>query len=67
MAIVYGTAIVAESVRMGRATATMLSVPNWMTESAIPLGFGILLLQCLAEMARLIVGRRPRQDGVDRA
>jgi TRAP-type C4-dicarboxylate transport system permease small subunit len=67
MAIVYGTAIVAESVRMGRATATMLSVPNWMTESAIPLGFGILLLQCLAEMARLVVGRRPRQGGVDRA
>lgn len=59
VAIVYGIGIVAESVRLGRATATMLSVPQWMTESAIPVGFSILLLQCLAELGRLIAGRRP--------
>lgn len=58
VAIVYGTGIVVESVRMGRATATMLSAPQWMTEIAIPVGFGILLLQCLAELARLVAGRR---------
>ncbi len=54
VAIYYGTAIVVESVEVGRATSTMLSVPRWMTESAIPIGFGVLLLQCMAEFARLI-------------
>lgn len=58
VAIVYGSGIVAESVRQGRATATMLSVPQWMTESAIPIGFALLLLQCLAELARLFAPRR---------
>ncbi|MBL6929135.1 MAG: TRAP transporter small permease [Rhodospirillales bacterium] len=56
VAIYYGTQIVAESVEIGRATSTMLSVPRWMTESAIPIGFGILLLQCMAEFTRLISG-----------
>ncbi len=58
ISIVYGVGIVVESVRLGRATATMLSVPQWMTESAIPLGMGLLLLQCLAELVRLLAGRR---------
>jgi C4-dicarboxylate transporter, DctQ subunit len=53
VAIFYGTGIVAESIEMGRATSTMLSVPRWMTESAVPIGFGILLLQCLAELGRV--------------
>ncbi len=55
VAIYYGTAIVVESVVVGRATSTMMAVPRWMTESAIPIGFSILLLQCLAELARLFV------------
>ncbi len=49
----YGYLIVEESVRMGRATSTMLSVPRWTTESAIPVGFALLALQCLVEIARL--------------
>jgi TRAP-type C4-dicarboxylate transport system permease small subunit len=57
IAILYGSGIVIESVQMGRATATMLSVPQWMTESAIPVGFGLLFLQCLAELLRLLAGR----------
>ncbi|MBE0530226.1 MAG: TRAP transporter small permease [Rhodospirillales bacterium] len=65
MAIVYGTGIVVESIQMGRATATMLSVPQWMTESAVPIGFSILLLQCLAELARIVARRRLPQNGTD--
>lgn len=57
VAIYYGVGIVVESVEVGRATSTMLSVPRWMTESAVPIGFGILLLQCVAEFARLVSGR----------
>ncbi|WP_316977302.1 TRAP transporter small permease [Shumkonia mesophila] len=63
VAIVYGTGIVVESVRLGRATATMLSVPQWMTESAIPLGMGLLFLQCLAELLRRLAGRLPGSAG----
>lgn len=57
VAIYYGIQIVAESVEIGRATSTMLSVPRWMTESAIPVGFSILLLQCIAEFIRVVSGR----------
>ena len=53
VAITYGSAIVAESVTVGRATSTMMAVPKWMTESAVPTGFAILLMQCLAQLARL--------------
>ena len=57
IAVYYGILIVAESVEMGRATSTMLSVPKWMTESAIPIGFGLLALQCLAELTALYKGK----------
>ena len=63
VAIVYGTGIVIESVQLGRATATMLSVPQWMTGSAIPLGFTLLLVQCAAELLRLLRGGRPAGGG----
>ena len=53
VAIYYGTATVAESIEVGRATSTMMAVPRWMTESAIPIGFSILLAQCLAQLIRL--------------
>jgi len=52
VAIAYGSEILLESIRMGRATSTMLGVPKWMTESAIPVGFGLLLVQTLAELLR---------------
>jgi TRAP-type C4-dicarboxylate transport system permease small subunit len=53
VAVWHGGAIVAESVAVGRHTSTMLAVPKWMTESAIPAGFALLLLQALAELVRL--------------
>ena len=49
----YGSGIVMESIRMGRHTSTMLGVPKWMTESSIPIGFGLLLAQVLAEFVKL--------------
>ncbi len=57
VAIYYGTDILLESIRMGRATSTMLGVPKWMTESAIPVGFSVLLLQTVGEMVRLFSRR----------
>jgi len=51
-----GSVIVIDSVAIGRATSTMLGVPKWMTESAVPIGFTLLLLQTLAELVRLARG-----------
>lgn len=53
IAIWYGLDIMLDSIRLGRATSTMLAVPQWMTELAIPLGFTLLALQALAELVRL--------------
>jgi TRAP-type C4-dicarboxylate transport system permease small subunit len=53
VAIAWGIEIVAESVRFSRSTSTMLDVPQWMTELAIPIGCGLLLLQCIAQLVRL--------------
>lgn len=52
----YGLETVIDSIRIGRATSTMLAVPKWMTELAIPVGFGLMLLQTLAELIRTISG-----------
>lgn len=56
VAFVYGVEIVTDSIRVGRATSTMLAVPSWMTELAIPVGFGLMLVQACAELARTVIG-----------
>ncbi len=53
VAVTYGMDIMLDSIRQGRATSTMLSVPKWMTEAAIPFGFTLLALQALADLIRL--------------
>lgn len=53
VAVWYGLDIMLDSIRLGRATSTMLAVPQWMTELAIPLGFTLLALQAAAELIRL--------------
>lgn len=58
VAVYYGMEILLDSIAIGRSTSTMLSVPKWMTESAVPLGFSVLFLQCVVELARLVHGRR---------
>jgi C4-dicarboxylate transporter, DctQ subunit len=52
-AVVYGCAIVAESVAQNRHASTMLGLPRWITEAAIPVGFALLTLQALVELVRL--------------
>lgn len=69
IAIGYGTGIVSESIAMGRHTSTMLGVPRWITESAIPFGFGLLLAQVTVEFVRLwrdLDGRQPEPAGGQR-
>ncbi|MCZ4287716.1 TRAP transporter small permease [Hoeflea alexandrii] len=49
VAVYYGVVTVNESVQIGRKTASMLSVPQWLTEISIPIGFALLFIQCLVE------------------
>jgi len=53
VALWWGAQIVLESIQMGRHTSTMLAVPKWMTESSIPIGFGLLLAQVATEFVKL--------------
>ncbi len=56
VATYYGTSVVMESIEMGRKTSTMLGVPKYFTESAIPVGFGLLFIQALVETVKLLKG-----------
>lgn len=56
VALYYGADVVFESIEMGRKTSTMLGVPKWFTESAIPVGFGLLFVQTVVEFLKLIRG-----------
>ena len=57
IAIWYGMVIMIDSIVLGRVSSTMLGVPKWMAEASIPIGFTLLLLQCLAEGVHLWRGR----------
>lgn len=48
-----GVGIVTESIEQGRRAPTMIETPTWVPEIAIPIGFGLLLLQVIAELVRL--------------
>ena len=53
VAVWFGATVALESVRIGRASPTMLGIPQWATESAIPIGFGLLFVQALAQLGAL--------------
>jgi len=52
----YGWSIAWDSLVRGRSTGTMLNIPNWWTEMVIPIGFGLLFLQCAVEIRRRFAG-----------
>lgn len=53
IAVWYGADIVADSIKLGRRQPTMLEMPNWISEIPVVLGFLLLFVQALAELARL--------------
>ncbi|MCP3944125.1 MAG: TRAP transporter small permease [Desulfobacteraceae bacterium] len=59
VALYYGGEIVLESIETGRKTSTMLEVPEWLTQSAIPVGFGLLFIQTIVEFLKLIYNKGP--------
>lgn len=40
----------------GRTTGSMLDLPTWVTELAIPFGFGLLFIQALIEIGKAATG-----------
>ncbi len=54
VALIYGIEIAVESIKVGRATSTMLAVPKWMSEISIPIGFGLMLMQTFVELVRTV-------------
>lgn len=52
----YGAQVVIDAVAINAASASMLGLPMWITQSAIPLGFGLLFIQCLTEAALVLTG-----------
>ncbi|MEM1345077.1 MAG: TRAP transporter small permease [Pseudomonadota bacterium] len=63
----HGYAIFATSFARGRTTGSMLDLPAWLTELAVPLGFGLLGVQALIEIGRALSGDypRPREGGAE--
>lgn len=45
----------ARSIKLGTATDTALSLPMWTIQLALPIGLGLLFLQCCAELLKLWV------------
>lgn len=52
----YGAYIVMDAISINAASASMLGLPMWITKSAIPVGFGLLFIQCLTEAALVLTG-----------
>ncbi len=63
VAAVQGWFIAYDSLERGRSTGTMLNIPNWWSEMVIPVGFAVLFLQCLVELARLARQVPPASTG----
>ncbi|GAB5468230.1 MAG: hypothetical protein Kilf2KO_12600 [Rhodospirillales bacterium] len=63
VAVVWGLGIIQESIAVGRASATMLRLPQWIFELPVPLGFALLALQALARIVRLLLGWEAPAEG----
>ena len=50
---IWGWDIFYDSFSRGRTTGSLLNLPTWVAELAVPLGFGLLTLQALADLVAL--------------
>lgn len=54
-----GSEIFYDSFERGRTTGSMLDLPTWVSELAVPVGFALLFLQALIEISKVIRGDIP--------
>ena len=52
----YGWTIFADSFERGRTTGSLLDLPSWIAELPVPVFFGVLGLQALIEIWKLLNG-----------
>ena len=55
----WGGVIAVDVWKTSETTGSMLDIPLWWSEIVIPLGFGLLAVQCVVEIIRSIVDPRP--------
>ena len=48
----YGFEIFWDSFERGRTTGSLLNLPVWIPELAVPVGFALLAIQCVIELSR---------------
>lgn len=63
----YGALIFFDSFERGRTTGSMLNIPIWIVELAIPVGFALLLVQACIEVRAAFTGLPPPQREVSHA
>lgn len=59
-----GWGIFHDSFERGRTTGSMLDLPSWVAELAVPVGFALLFVQALVETARAWRGALPETTQV---
>ena len=59
----FGFDLWLKSTLAGHTTDSFLAPPKWLTHSSIWVGFGLLSLQCLVELARVWIIGVPETDG----
>lgn len=57
----HGLSDASRSIKLGTTTDTALSLPMWTIQLALPVGLGLLFLQCCAELMKLWLLRRPEE------
>lgn len=60
----YGWEIFIDSFERGRTTGSLLDLPIWIVEIAVPLGFGLLFVQSLIEALRSAKGTAAEREVV---
>ncbi len=60
----YGFEIFLDSFVRGRTTGSLLNIPIWIVELAVPVGFAMLLLQSVIEIFKLL-GNLPDESASD--
>jgi len=58
-----GGEVALDSFWRGRSTGTMLDIPNWWSESAVPFGFTLLAIQSVLEVRRVLRSQEQADDG----
>lgn len=59
-----GSGIFFDSFERGRTTGSMLDLPTWISELAVPVGFALLFLQALVELGKVLRGKAPGDTGL---